>query len=146
MDLTGIGVLLMGIALLILAIFLARILSKVANVLEDVDKTVEQLPRQLDNLLGETSNLIHNSNDTLADVNVKLGTLTPLFYIIGDVGESTRTLSSSLVDISKSATKKLEGVDETVKSRKLCGFYGSSALGYYLLNKRKDIKKDNTPL
>ena len=146
MDLTGIGILLIGIAFLVLAIFLARILNKVAGVLDGVDKTVEQLPKQLDNILDETGTLIHNSNATLADVNEKLGTLTPLFYIIGDVGESTRTLSSSLVDVSKSATKKLNGVDETVKSKKLGGLYGSSALGYYLLQKRKEVKKDNTGL
>lgn len=143
MDLTGIGILLMGIAFLVLAIFLARILSKVAGVLEGVERSVKQLPEQLDNILNETGTLIHNSNDTLSDVNEKLGTLTPLFYIVGDVGEATRTLSSSLVDVSKSASKKLDVVDETVKNKKLGGLYGSTALGYYLLQKRKEVKKGN---
>lgn len=141
MDLTGIGVLLIGIAFLVLAIFLARILNKVAAVLEGVNKSVEQFPKQLDHILDETGNLIHNSNDTLADVNEKLGTLTPLFHIVGDVGESTRKLSSSLVDVSKSATKKKGDADEEVQNKRLGGLYGSTALGYYLFQKRKEAKK-----
>lgn len=143
MDLTGIGVLLIGIAFLVLAIFLARILNKVAGVLEGVDKTMEQLPKQLDNILDETGELIHNSNDTLADVNEKLGTLTPLFHIVGDVGESSRKLSSALVDVSKSATKKMGSADEEVQNKRLGGIYGSTALGYYLFRKRKESKKGN---
>ena len=143
MDLTGIGVLLIGIAFLVLAIFMARILNKVAGVLEGVEKTVEQLPKQLDNILGETGELIHNSNDTLSDVNEKLGTLTPLFQIVGDVGESTRKLSSSLVDVSKSATKKMGSAGEEVQNKRVGGLYGSTALGYYLFSKRKELKKGN---
>lgn len=143
MDLTGIGVLLIGIAFLVLAIYLARILNKVAGVLEGVDKTMEQLPKQLDNILDETGELIHNSNDTLVDVNEKLGTLTPLFHIVGDVGESTRKLSSALVDVSKSATKKMGSADEEVQNKRLGGLYGSTALGYYLFQKRKASKKGN---
>lgn len=146
MDLAGIGVLLIGIAFLVLAIFLARILNQVASVLEGVDKTVEQLPKQLDNILDETSVLIHNSNDTLADVNEKLGTLTPLFHIVGDVGESTRKLSSSLVDVSKSTTKKMGEADEEVQNKRLGGLYGTTALGYYLFRKRKELKKGNEAL
>ena len=146
MDLTGIGVLLIGIAFLVLAIYLARILNRFAAILEGIDKTVEQLPKQLDDILDETGKLIHNSNDTLADVNEKLGTLTPLFQIVGDVGESTRTLSSSLVDVSKSATKKMGRADEEVQNKKLGGLYGSTALGYYLFRKRKEMKKGNEAL
>ena len=110
-------------------------------VLNGVDKTVEQLPKQLDGILNETGNLIHNSNDTLADVNEKLGTLTPLFHIVGDVGESTRKLSSALVDVSTSATKKMDDADEEIQNKRLGGIYGSTALGYYLFGRRKDIKK-----
>lgn len=140
MDYSGIGVLLMGIALLVLAIYLARVLNKFANVMEGVDKTVEQLPEQLDNILNETGNLIHHSNDTLADVNEKLGTLTPYFNIIGDIGESTRTLSSSLVDVTKSTKKKMDKTDAETQNKRLGGLYGSVALGYYLVKKRNELK------
>ena len=98
MDLVGIGVLLIGIAFLVLAIYFARVLNNLASVISGVDKTVEQLPIQLDKILNESGILLHNSDDTLADVNEKLETLTPYFRIVGDIGESTRTLSSSLVD------------------------------------------------
>lgn len=146
MDLTDIGILLIGIAFLVLAIYVARILNKFADILEGMNKTVEQLPKQLDEVLDETGKLIHNSNDTLADVNEKLGTLTPLFHIVGDVGESTRKLSSSLVDVSKSATKKMGQADEEVQNKRLGGLYGTTALGYYLFRRRKEINKGNSAL
>ena len=141
MDLIGTGVLLMGIACLVLAIYLARVLNNFANVISGVDKTVEQLPDQLDNILNETGNLIHHSNATLSDVNEKLGTLTPLFHIVGDIGESTRTLSSSLVDVTKSAKKKMDKTDPTLQNKRLGGVYGSFALSYYLYQNRQDLKK-----
>lgn len=141
MDLIGIGVLLMGVACLVLAIYLARVLNNFANVVSGVDKTVEQLPEQLDNIFNETGNLLHNSNDTLSDVNEKLGTLTPLFHIVGDLGESTRTLSSSLVDVTKSAKSKMDKTDPEVQKKRLGGVYGSFALSYYLYQNRRELKK-----
>lgn len=141
MDLVGIGVLLIGIGFLILSIFLAIILSNIASILGGVNKTVGQLPNQLDNMFDETGKLLHNSNNTLADVNEKLGTLTPIFHIVGDVGESTRRLSSALVDVSKSATTKDENGDSPAKDKKIGGLYGSTALGYYLFRKGKEQKE-----
>lgn len=143
MDLTGIGVLLIGIAILILAIFFARILNNIASILGGVDKTVEQLPKQLDNMFDETGKLLSNSNNTLSDVNEKLGTLTPLFHVVGDVGESTRRLSSKLVDVSKSTKSKLDTADPTEQKTKLGGLYGSTALGFYLFRKRKESKQND---
>lgn len=144
MDLTGIGILLIGIAFLVLAIYLARVLNNLANVIGGIDKTVEQLPEQLDTILNETGNLIHHSNNTLSDVNEKLGTLTPLFQIVGDIGESTHTLSSSLVDVTKTAKKKMDKSDPTVQNKRLGGLYGSVALSYYLYQNRKELKKGFT--
>lgn len=141
MDLMGIGVLLIGFALLVLAIFVARVLNDFSSILSGVDKTIEQLPGQLDSILNETGNLIHNSNNTLADVNEKLGTLTPLFHIVGDVGESTRTLSSSLVDLTASAKKKMDGADADKQDRRLGGLYGTLALGFYVARKSLEAKK-----
>lgn len=141
MDFVGIGVLLIGIALLILAISLAQILNNIASILKGVDKTVEQLPEQLDDMFDETGKLLHNSNNTLADVNEKLGTLTPIFHIVGDVGESTRRLSSALVDVSKSASNKVESGEPAEQTKRLGGLYGSTALGYYLLKKGKAQKE-----
>lgn len=143
MDLTGIGVLLIGIAFLLLAIFLAKVLNNFANVIDGVDKTVQKLPDQLDDILNETGNLIHYSNDTLTDVNEKLSELTPLFQIVGDVGQSTRNLSSSLVDVTASVKKKMDdpATDVPTQNKRLGGVYGSLALSYYLMKKRKELKK-----
>lgn len=141
MDFVGIGVLLIGVGFLILSIFLAIILSNIASILGGVNETVGQLPKQLDNMFDETGKLLHNSNNTLADVNEKLGTLTPMFQIVGDVGESTRRMSSALVDVSKSATTKDTNGDSASENKKLGGLYGSTALGYYLLRKGKEQKQ-----
>lgn len=141
MDLVGIGVLLIGIGFLILSIFLAVILSNISSILSGVNKTVGQLPKQLDDMFDETGKLLHNSNNTLTDVNEKLGTLTPMFQVVGDVGESTRRLSSALVDASKSAATKVEGGDSQSQNKKIGGLYGSTALGYYLFRKGKEQKE-----
>lgn len=145
MDLTGIGVLLIGIALLVLAIFFARVLNNLANVISGIDRTIERVPDQMDQLLNETNHLIHNGNDTLADVNEKLGTLTPYFHIVGDIGESTRTLTSSLADVTATAKKKLDAADEATQNKRLGGVYGTAALSYYLWKKRKELKTGMPP-
>ncbi|WP_337018290.1 DUF948 domain-containing protein [Oceanobacillus massiliensis] len=141
MTLVGIGVLLIGVAFIILAIFIGHALNNLAGVLRGVDKTVQQLPDQLDNIFKETGNMISESNHTLADVNDKLHQLSPLFYIIGDVGNATRKVSSSLVDVTDSIKVKTEGGKDTADSNKLGGLYGSFALGYYWLKKRQEMKK-----
>lgn len=141
MDFTGIGVLLIGIGFLILSIFLAIILSNIASILSGVNKTVGQLPKQLDQMFDETGKLLQNSNNTLSDVNEKLGTLTPLFHVVGDVGESTRRLSSALVDASKSVKSKTEDDHTEEQNKKVGGLFGSTALGYYLLRKGKEQKE-----
>lgn len=141
MTLTGAGVLLIGIAFLTLSIFLARVLNQTAFVLKGVGTTIEQLPDQLDGVLEETSNLIGNTNDTLSDVNEKLDTLTPLFHIIGDVGESTRKVTSSVNDFTVSMKGKLEATDEETRNKRLGGMYGLSALAFYSVGKGKELKK-----
>lgn len=145
MDLAGIGVLLIGIAFLVLAIYFARVLNNLGSVISGIDKTVEQLPDQLGKIVDESENLLHNSNDTLADVNEKLGTLTPYFQIVGDVGESTRTLSSSLVDVTKSTKKKIDKSDSSIQNKRLGGVYGAATLGYYLFQRRNELKNGIAP-
>lgn len=141
MDLTGFGVLLIGIAFLLLSVFLARVLNNTAKVFEGVRKTVERLPDQLDNVIKESEQLIQNSNDTLADVNVKLGALTPVFCIVGDVGESTSKFTSSIHDFTLSAKKKMDNADEETRNKRLGSLYGISALAYYAVKSRGKRKK-----
>jgi len=139
--LTGIGVLLIGIAFLVLSIYIAKVLNRTASILEGVSDTVEELPDQLDGVLIETGQMIKNSNETLADVNEKLGTLTPLFHIVGDVGESTRKFTSSINDFARSVKKKTNSVDEETRNNRLGGLYGSAALAFYAVRSSKERKQ-----
>src|SRR5699024_12192416 len=67
---------------------------------------VGKLPNQLDDMFKETGQLIHESNQTIADVNHKLEQLSPLFYVVGDVGKVTHKFSSSLVDFTQSLQER----------------------------------------
>lgn len=141
--LTGIGVIIIGVALLIMAVFVAHALNNLAGVLKGVEKTVESLPEQLDDIFKETGSLIGESNNTLADVNDKLEQLSPLFYIVGDVGNVTRRFSSSLVDATNSMKAKTETGKDIANANQLGGLYGGFALGYYWWKKRKEMKQAN---
>ncbi|MFB5661319.1 DUF948 domain-containing protein [Alteribacillus sp. HJP-4] len=141
MDLLGIGILIFGIAFAVLVIFLIKVLSNLTKVLADVDKTVEKLPEQLEEVMNQSELVIHNSNETILDLNEKLRALNPLFYIVGDAGEASRKLSSSLVDMTMSMKRNTEEGKEETQRRDLGGIYGVLALGYYLTQKRKTLKE-----
>ncbi|TGB02882.1 DUF948 domain-containing protein [Halobacillus salinus] len=140
MDWLGIGVFIIGIAFAIVSIFLIKALNNLANVLKGVTKTVDQLPGQLDSVMSETSNVLHNSNDTLADVNEKIRALSPLFYIVGDIGESSRKLTSSLVDMTYSMKSTTREGEQRVNEEGWRGIYGALALTYYFVQKRSALK------
>ncbi|HLT55684.1 MAG TPA: DUF948 domain-containing protein [Bacillota bacterium] len=132
MTLIGIGVIIIGIALLIMAIFLGHTLNQLANVLQGVDKTVQKLPEQMDGIVKQTTEMIHEGNETLADMNDKLKQLSPLFYVVGDVGKITNTLTSSLVQVTDTIKSKTAGTGE-----KGGGLYSTFAMAYYWLKKGK---------
>ncbi|MCA0971319.1 DUF948 domain-containing protein [Halobacillus litoralis] len=140
MDWLGIGVFIIGIAFAVVSIFLMKALNNLAEVLKGVTKTVNQLPEQLDSVMSETSNVLHNSNDTLADINEKVRALSPLFYIVGDIGESSRKLTSSLVDMTSSMKESTHEGEKRVHEEGWRGIYGALALSYYLIQKRNALK------
>ncbi|WP_100012731.1 DUF948 domain-containing protein [Lentibacillus sediminis] len=142
MTLTGIGVLIIGIAFLVLTIFIANTLQNLAGILSGIEKTVDKLPEQLDDVMKETGNLINESNNTLADVNDKMQQLSPLFYMVGDVGNVTRKFSSSLVDVTETLKTKTDASKDTSNKKDLGGVYGSVALGYYLFKRRRKAKRE----
>lgn len=139
MDYLGIGVLIIGIAFAIVSIFLIKALNNLAGVLNGVRKTVDQLPDQLDSVMKETTGVLHHSNDTLAEVNEKIRALSPLFYIVGDIGESSRKLTSSLVDMTHSLKQTTHEGEQKINEE---GWrvYGALALTYYFSQKRKALK------
>ncbi|MCF6408161.1 DUF948 domain-containing protein [Pseudalkalibacillus salsuginis] len=140
MDLVGIGVLIIGLAFVVLTIFLARVLHNLTDVIKGVNHTVQQLPGQLDKVTKQTGELIDTSKDTLVDVNEKLRALSPLFYIVGDIGETTRKLSSSLVDVTNTVKKNTSEGTEITRKRDLSGLYGAISLGYYWKQKHNTKK------
>ncbi|QAS53026.1 DUF948 domain-containing protein [Halobacillus litoralis] len=140
MDYLGIGVLIIGIAFAIVSIFLIKALNNLAKVLGGVRKTVDQLPDQLDSVMKETTGVLHSSNDTLADVNEKIRALSPLFYIVGDIGESSRKLTSSLVDMTASIKQSTHEGEQKINEEGWRGIYGALALTYYLSQRRKALK------
>ncbi|MGR9048170.1 DUF948 domain-containing protein [Halobacillus faecis] len=140
MDFLGIGVLIIGIAFAIVSIFLIKALNNLAGVLGGVKKTVDQLPEQLDSVMKETTGVLHHSNDTLADVNEKIRALSPLFYIVGDIGESSRKLTSSLVDMTYSLKQTTHEGEQKINEEGWRGVYGALALTYYFSQKRKAMK------
>ncbi|WP_158736028.1 DUF948 domain-containing protein [Alteribacillus sp. YIM 98480] len=141
MDLLGISLLIVAIAFAVLVIFLIRALNNLSSVLNGIDKTVEKLPDQLDEVMKESGVVIHNSNETLLDLNEKMRALNPLFHILGDAGEASRKLSSSLADITVSWKKNTEEGKEASQKKDLGGLYGAAALIYYLTQKRKALKE-----
>ncbi|WP_080876041.1 DUF948 domain-containing protein [Oceanobacillus timonensis] len=142
MTLIGVGVIIIGVASIILAIFIGHLLNNLASVLRGVDKTVQQLPEQMDGILKETTSIMQESNQALSDINNKMEQLSPLFYIVGDVGNATRKLSSSLVDATDSVKTKTEAGQEVSGKNNLGGVYGGVALGYYWLKKKRDLKRE----
>ncbi|MBN8236303.1 DUF948 domain-containing protein [Halobacillus kuroshimensis] len=140
MDFLGIGVLIIGIAFAVVSIFLIKALNNLAGVLSGVRETVDQLPEQLDSVMKETTGVLHNSNDTLADVNEKIKALSPLFYIVGDIGESSRKLTSSLVDMTSSLKNTTFEGEQKINEEGWRGIYGALAMTYYLSQKRKALK------
>ncbi|TMN22416.1 DUF948 domain-containing protein [Lentibacillus cibarius] len=108
MSLTGIGVILIGAAFLVIAVYAAWTLNNLANLLRGMEKTVEKLPDQLDDLFRETGTALSQTNQTISEVNDKLHTLSPLFYMVRDVGEASRKLTSPLARFSASMSKKME--------------------------------------
>jgi uncharacterized protein YoxC len=141
MTLTGVGVLLIGIAFLIIAIFIAHALQNLAGVLKGVEKTVDRLPDQMDTIVKETGELMNESNKTLADVNDKLKQLSPLFYVVGDAGKISHKFSASLVDMTDSLKQETGEAKDVTDKNKLGGLYGTFALGYYWLQRRREAKK-----
>ena len=136
----GIGVLVIGIALLILSFVLIKPLNNLANTLSSVQKTTDELPSKLNTITDQTTELLQNTNNTLADLNVKMAELTPIFQIVGNAGRASEHFSSSVVNTTRSLQESTgEGEDFTQRTG-LKGITGGVALGYYLFEKRKALK------
>lgn len=141
MDWLGIGVLIIGIAFAGLVLVLIKPLNKLGNLLFSVQRTTDELPHNIDLLTDRAKDAMQSGTEALTNVNNQVKELSPLFYIIGDVGRSTQKLSSSLVDATAKMKVNTEDGKNFNNNNNLEGVYGALTLGYYLAQRRKAFKK-----
>ncbi|RKQ32276.1 DUF948 domain-containing protein [Oceanobacillus halophilus] len=132
----GIGVMVIGVALLILTIVLIKPLFKLAGVLGSLHKTTETLPQTVNELTTTAKDAIGTGVDTLNQVNTQMKELSPIFYIIGDVGRATNQLSSSIVSKVEHLKETTETTKDVSSNNNLQGFYGLIALAYLLFRQK----------
>ena len=91
----GIGLIIIGIALLGLVGIMIKPMMKAASVLSDVKKTTSTLPETVGGMTEQVNEALHTGVDMLQLINTQLKELTPIFYLVGDVGRATKQLSSN---------------------------------------------------
>lgn len=135
----GIGLIIIGIALLGLVGIMIKPMMKAASVLSDVKKTTSTLPEKVGGMTEQVNEALHTGVDMLQLINTQLKELTPIFYLVGDVGRATKQLSSNMVDAVEDFERK-----ETFATRKnLEALYGALTLGILLFQKAKDFANEN---
>lgn len=137
----GIGVLLIGIALIIVAIVLIKPLGKLTEVLENVKKTTDTLPSTVAELTGQTQQILHTSNETISNVNKQVAEVTPVFQIVGDVGEASREVTTAALDRSVRLKERVGNASEFVQEKEYKGLYGLVTVVFYLMQQKKELKR-----
>src|SRR5690625_432403 len=92
-------------------------------------------------MLGQTTEKLKTINKTLQDVNEKLHTLSPLFYIANDIGEASHKLASTLTDASKTFQENTAETKQLIQRENLEGLYGGATLGYLLWKNKQKRKR-----
>ena len=136
----GIGLIIIGLALLALAGILIRPLLKASAVLDDLKKTTKDLPQTVKEVTTQVNGALNTGVDTLQQVNTQLKELTPIFYLVGDVGRATQQLSSNMVHAVENFEER-----ETASfaSRKnLEGLYGALTLGAMIFQKAREFNSE----
>ncbi|WP_153721289.1 DUF948 domain-containing protein [Sporosarcina cascadiensis] len=137
----GIGVLLIGIALIIVAVVLIKPLGKLTEVLESVKKTTDTLPSTVADITGQTQQILHTSNETISNVNKQVSEVTPVFQIVGDVGEASREVTTAALDRSVRLKERVGNASGFVQEKEYKGLYGLVTLVFYLMQQKKELKK-----
>ncbi|WP_301110220.1 DUF948 domain-containing protein [Sporosarcina sp.] len=137
----GIGVLLIGIALIIVAVVLIKPLGKLTEVLESVKKTTDTMPATVADITGQTQQILHTSNETISNVNKQVAEVTPVFQIVGDVGEASREVTTAALDRSVRLKERVGNASEFVQEKEYKGLYGLVTLVFYLMQQKKELKR-----
>lgn len=141
MSLSGLGVLIIGIAFVILAVILGRMLLKAASTLKSADVIAQRMPQQVYRVMDETADMMRYGNDALQDLNTKMRELTPLFYLVGDLGNSTESASLWVQQQAQKLNRESDELSAETESKIGNNAYGSIALVMYLLKKRKELQR-----
>ncbi|PAV27856.1 hypothetical protein CIL05_19435 [Virgibacillus profundi] len=142
MDWLGIGVLVIGVALLVLVILLIKPLNKLAGVFANLQKTTDELPQTVVDVTSQAKEAIGAGTDTLKQINTQLKELSPLFYIVGDVGRATNQMSSSMVDAVTKMESKTTAANDLTHRKNLEGLYGALTLGFFIFQKSRELAKE----
>lgn len=136
MDWIGIGVIIIGVAFLALVIFLIKPLKNLTELFASLQKTTDELPDQVADITNEATNAISAGRDAIKQVNQQMNELSPLFQLIGDMGNSTRGLSSSLIKVNATMKEKAEK-GSVIERNNLEWMYGIMSLGYCIFQRKK---------
>ena len=137
MDWLGIGVLILALGFAVLVYFLIPVLKNLATTLDKTAETIEKSTGSIEVITEETAAILHTTNDTLTDVNGKLGQLNPLFHIIHDAGEAAHNLTSSLVKVTETKGDRTKLVAESINKTNVDGLLRGAAFVFYLIQAKK---------
>lgn len=140
MDWLGIGVLLIGIALVVIAVVLIKPLNKLSDVLESVKHTTDKLPDTLTDITGQTKEILHTTNATIGNVNAQIKEVTPLFQIVGEVGEASREVTSAALDKSIHFKQQTADASQFTQKKQYQGLYGLLTMAYFMVERKKEMK------
>lgn len=138
----GIGLIIIGLALIALTGILIKPLNKVAAILNDVKETTKDLPETVKDISNQANAALHTGVDTLQQLNGQLKELTPIFYLIGDVGRATHELSSKMVNAVEDFEQKETGTFAT--RRNLESLYGAGTLGMMIFQKAREFSNERS--
>ncbi|MFC4734966.1 DUF948 domain-containing protein [Bacillus daqingensis] len=141
MDWLGIGVLVLAIAFFVAVLFLRPVLNNLAATLSNTADTVSTLNKSLGEITSETTLILYNTNETLVDVNEKIGKLNPLFDIIHDTGEAAHHLTGTLASYTSVKHDRATAGINYIDKKHLEGILRGAAFVYYLRQIKKESNK-----
>lgn len=136
----GIGLIVIGLALLGLVGILIKPLTKVAAILNDVKETTKDLPQTVNGITTQVNEALNTGVTTIQQVNMQLKELTPIFYLVGDVGRATQQLSSNMVNAVEEFEEK--ETPSFASRRNLEALYGALTLGSMLFQQAREFSNE----
>ncbi|SDN79927.1 DUF948 domain-containing protein [Alkalicoccus daliensis] len=145
MDWLGIGVFILAIAIFVGVLLLIPVLKKLTDTLGNTADTVSTLNKSLGEITSETTLILYNTNETLVDVNDKIGKLNPLFDIIHDTGEAAHHLTGTLASYTSVKHDRAESGISFIDRKNLEGIMRGAAFIYYLRQVKKESDRVSQP-